>query len=49
MLNIVSNAIKYTPPGGEIRVKLTKVAATVVISVSDTGIGISAEDLLLLF
>jgi len=44
-LNLVDNAIKYTPPGGEVRVGLTRTAEEVHIYVADTGIGISEMDL----
>lgn len=43
--NLLSNAIKYTPSGGEVRI-LTRVDdGTVSLIVSDTGIGVSAEEL----
>lgn len=42
--NLVHNAIKFTPPGGEITVSAKQEADYIVISVRDTGIGISAED-----
>lgn len=44
LLNLADNAIKYTPPGGIITFGLEKVDDWVKITVSDTGIGISAED-----
>jgi signal transduction histidine kinase len=43
--NIVSNAIKYTPGGGEVRVTAALADDRVMISVADTGIGIAAEDI----
>ena len=43
--NLVSNAIKYTPEGGRIDVKLEKFDSQAAIIVSDTGVGIN-EDLL---
>jgi signal transduction histidine kinase len=42
--NLVDNAIKYSPRGGEIRVSARKDKEQLVVSVSDQGIGISAED-----
>ena len=42
--NLISNAIKYSPKGGEIRLSLCFQSAAVVIEVSDQGIGISAAD-----
>jgi signal transduction histidine kinase len=42
--NIVSNAIQYTPEGGEIRVTAGQENSQVWIAVEDTGIGISAEE-----
>lgn len=43
--NLIDNAIKYTPPGGEIRVNLQYEKGAFVISVRDTGIGIEPEHL----
>jgi len=42
--NLVSNALKYTPDGGSIRIMIErKTEATVVVGVEDTGIGIPEE------
>jgi heavy metal sensor kinase len=45
LLNLVDNAIKYTLPGGAVRLSLAKDKGWANLLVSDTGIGIPAEDL----
>jgi signal transduction histidine kinase len=47
--NLVSNAIKYTPPGGRVTVNITPGKGTVSIEVHDTGIGIPEGEQLRLF
>lgn len=42
--NIVDNAIKYTPPGGTIAVRVKEYEMFVCIDITDSGIGISEED-----
>ena len=43
--NILSNAIKYTPGGGSVRLTADAHSDSLVLRFADTGIGISAEDL----
>jgi two-component system phosphate regulon sensor histidine kinase PhoR len=43
--NLLHNAIKFTPSGGRITISAEPVGEEVTISVSDTGVGISAQDL----
>jgi two-component system OmpR family sensor kinase len=45
LLNLVTNAIKYTPAGGTVALGLTQEDGAVVLSVADTGIGIAPGDL----
>jgi two-component system OmpR family sensor kinase len=45
MLNLVDNALKYTPAGGEVRLSLYHEQGWVRVSVQDTGPGIPPEDL----
>jgi two-component system OmpR family sensor kinase len=45
MLNLVDNAIKYTPKGGKVTLGLCRSEGWAVFSVADSGIGIPAEDL----
>ena len=47
--NLVSNAIKFTPEGGRVGVRLTQYERRVVVGVSDTGMGISPEEQARLF
>lgn|GEM_PF-789125 len=43
LVNLVGNAIKYTPPGGHVGVALGQVGGEVLLTVRDTGIGIPQE------
>lgn len=45
LLNLATNAIKFTPEGGMVRIAVEPKSAGLIIHVSDTGIGISAEDI----
>jgi signal transduction histidine kinase len=45
LMNLIGNAVKYSPRGGEIAVGLRASEGSAIIEVRDTGIGIPAEDL----
>ncbi len=51
ILNLLENGIKYTPPGGEVELKVkgNRGNGVVNIEVSDTGVGIAKEDLQRIF
>ncbi|EAH0434593.1 PAS domain-containing protein [Listeria monocytogenes] len=45
LINLLSNAINYTPVDGKVEVKLIEQEAEVIIEVTDNGIGIPAKDI----
>lgn len=49
LVNLLTNAIKYSPAGGEVRLSLALDGDDAVIRISDQGIGIPPEDLSRLF
>lgn len=49
ILNIIDNAIKYSPVNGQIEIVLEKTPSKILISIIDSGQGISEEDLLHIF
>jgi signal transduction histidine kinase len=48
-INLITNAIQAMPQGGQIRVKASEAGGTVSISLHDTGVGISEENLSRMF
>lgn len=44
-LNLLANAVKFTPPGGNVTVSVQAADDALEVTVADTGVGISAEDL----
>lgn len=42
--NLIDNAVKFTPPGGELKVWTQTVGSKVYVSIADTGEGIPVED-----
>lgn len=47
--NLLGNALTYTPRGGQVEVATTRADDTAAMTVTDTGIGLSADDLRLVF
>lgn len=45
LLNLLSNALKFTPAGGEVAIDVFRRGEAIAIAVSDSGIGIKAEDI----
>ena len=48
-LNLISNAVKYTPGGGRVEIGLAVKEADAVVTITDTGIGISEDHLAHIF
>jgi|GEM_PF-945145 len=42
--NIISNSLRYTPAGGEVRVEIKMAATDILIKISDSGIGIPSHE-----
>ncbi len=49
LVNLLSNAIKYNAPGGTVTVRVKNADGALVVSVTDTGFGLSAKDIPKLF
>jgi signal transduction histidine kinase len=49
LLNLVVNALKYTPAGGEVILGMRRTDGWALVTIRDTGVGIAAEDLAHIF
>jgi two-component system sensor histidine kinase BaeS len=49
LTNLVGNALQYTPGGGKVSIQAAREKSEIVISISDTGIGIAPDHLRLIF
>jgi heavy metal sensor kinase len=49
VVNLIDNAVKYTPPGGTVRLKVHRDSTHGIIEVADTGVGIPPEAVPLVF
>ncbi|MFP3903887.1 MAG: ATP-binding protein [Armatimonadota bacterium] len=49
LINLLENAVKYTPSGGDVRLEGQKVSGGYHVSVTDTGVGIADEELSRIF
>jgi histidine kinase len=49
LTNLVGNALQYTPEGGRVSIQAVRERSEIIISISDTGIGISPNHLPLIF
>ncbi|MCB0312448.1 MAG: sensor histidine kinase, partial [Calditrichaeota bacterium] len=47
--NLLDNALRYTPAGGRVTVRLIQQQRKIMVQVSDTGCGIAREELPLIF
>ena len=44
LINLVSNAVKFTPPGGEVTVRVRRAPDAVTVAVEDTGMGVPEDE-----
>jgi signal transduction histidine kinase/ActR/RegA family two-component response regulator len=44
LLNLLSNAVKFTPDGGEVRLVAQRAGEELLVTVTDTGVGVPPED-----
>lgn len=49
VMNLLDNALKFTPPGGSVSLRVATTPGQAIVSVADTGIGIPEDELPLLF
>ncbi len=49
LVNLIHNAIKFTPPGGAIRIRGWLQENDIILAITDTGVGIAEEDLKRIF
>lgn len=45
LANLLENALRYTPPGGAVRIECTRQGGEIQVAVSDNGVGIATENL----
>ena len=48
-MNLLDNAVRYTPSPGTVSISLRREGQMAVVAITDTGVGIPAEDIPLIF
>lgn len=49
LMSLISNAVKYTPDGGEIKITILEAEDSVIFSIEDNGIGIPGSEIPYIF